>query len=143
MLASAFVSYAVDITRFMNAPVSIGDRLYYVDRHVMNSRFKSIGILEERMQALLKLFPRAHVDMYCLDLHDGYAYKILVLVTIIEIKSLRILCDAQFMENALIHFIILLPFLLLAVFISLNMQEPALICLAWTCVLDVLLRTFF
>lgn len=86
MKTLAFESYAIEIDRYTNAPVSVGERLYYGRNHVHNSSFKRIGTLENDMKAILKLYARGKVDMFCLDLHDGYAYKILVLITLIQIE---------------------------------------------------------
>jgi len=83
MKTLAFVSYAIEIDRFTNAPVCIGERLYYGRNHVYNKNFRRIGLLEKDMQTMLDLYYRAKIDMYCLDLHDGYAYKILVLITLL------------------------------------------------------------
>lgn len=86
MKTLAFESYAIEIDRYTNAPVFIGERLYYGRKHVYNSSFKRIGMLENDMCVMLELYYRGRVDMYCLDLHDGYAYKILVLITMLEIN---------------------------------------------------------
>lgn len=86
MKTLAFESYATEIDRFTNAPVGIGERLYYGRNHVYNKDFKRIGLLEKDMRVMLELYYKGRVDMYCLDLHDGYAYKILVLITMLEIK---------------------------------------------------------